>query len=51
MSKGLYASLTHGLHVVLGELGMDESKGVEVEGEYGGIREVDGQSLEVGDYG
>jgi hypothetical protein len=44
MSKGLYAYLTHGLHVVLGELGMDESGGVEEVGEDGGVGEVDGKS-------
>jgi hypothetical protein len=44
MSKGLYASLTHRLHVALGEVGTDESGGMEVAGEDGGLREVDGQS-------
>jgi hypothetical protein len=44
MSKGLYASLTHGLHVALGEVGMDESGGVKVVGEEGGIKEIDGKS-------
>jgi len=39
MFKGLY--LTHGLHVELVEVGTDESGGVEVICEDGGIREVD----------
>jgi hypothetical protein len=30
MSKGLYAYLAHGIHVALGEVGTDESGGVEV---------------------
>ena len=51
MYKGLYASLSHGLHVVLGELGTDENGGVEAMGEDGGLKEVDGQSWEVGDDG
>jgi hypothetical protein len=44
MSKGLYTYLAHGLHVSLGEVGMDESGGVDVVGEDGGLREVDGKS-------
>ena len=51
MSKGLYAYLSHGLHVALGEFSMDESGGVEEVGEDGGLREVDGKSWEVGDDG
>jgi hypothetical protein len=37
MSKGLYTSLSHKLHVALGEVGKDESRGVEVVGEDGGL--------------
>jgi hypothetical protein len=44
MSKGLYASLTHGLQEVLGERGMDESGGVGEVGEDGGVGEVDGKA-------
>jgi hypothetical protein len=44
MSKGWYASLTHRFHVALSEVGTDEGGGVEVVGEDGGLREVDGQS-------
>jgi hypothetical protein len=36
------------LHVALGELGTDESGGVQVVCEDGGLRQVDGKSLEVG---
>jgi hypothetical protein len=44
MSKCFYASLAHELHASLGKVGMDESGGVEVVGEDGGLGEVDGQS-------
>jgi hypothetical protein len=44
MSKGLYASLAHKIHVALGKVGTNESGGVEVVGEDGGLGEVDGQS-------
>jgi hypothetical protein len=43
MSKGLCASLDCRFHVMLGEVGMSESRGVEVVGEDGGLGEVDGQ--------
>jgi len=41
MYKGLYAYLTHGLHEVLGQRGMDESMGVEEVGEDEGVGEAD----------
>jgi hypothetical protein len=44
MSKVLYAFLSHELDVALGKVDTDESGGVEVVGEYGGLREVEGQS-------
>ena len=43
MSKGLYAYINHGIQVVLGERGMDESGGVGEVGEDGGVGEVDVQ--------
>jgi hypothetical protein len=49
MSKGFHTSLAHRIHVALGEASTGESGGVEVVGEDGGLREVDGKSREVVD--
>jgi hypothetical protein len=43
MSKGLCASMAYMFHVMLGEVGMGESGGMEIVGEDGGLGEVDGK--------
>jgi hypothetical protein len=51
MSKGLCDSLFCRLQVMLGEVGMGESRGVEITGEDGGLGEVEEQLQGMGDFG